>query len=374
MTERTTAAACWRASLLAMLCLMQPAIARGVPSPDRIAVLSRGVSLTGWFRFPASAAPPALRAWISDAAIADLRRAGFTAVRLAVQPEVMAGASQRRGALIDAIRRLQRQGLAVVIDAHPTTWRLEDRPDDRAAFLAFWRELAPALQPLPPRLTYPELLNEPVFAGAAPAWQGLQHAALRIVRAALPDATVVLTGTDWGSIAGLLALRPEGDPNVLYSFHLYDPAELTSLAAYRPELRHADLARLPFPADDPAECARVAGASDDPATVALARFYCGESWTAARIAGRIEAAAEWGRRNHAAVWLGEFGASARLNAPARLAWLGAVRAACEARGVGWALWGYDDIMGLDVPRPPGRRPVLDSGLLRALGLAAADGR
>src|SRR5581483_6847337 len=50
----------------------------------------------------------------------------------------------------------------------------------------------------------------------------------------------------------------------------------------------------------------------------------------------------------------------------RLAWLAAVRAACEEQRIGWALWGYDDSMGLAL-QPPGRSS-LDSDVLRALGL------
>ena len=46
----------------------------------------------------------------------------------------------------------------------------------------------------------------------------------------------MLTGADWGSVAGLLSFPPESDPNVIYSFHLYEPAELTALGAYRPGL------------------------------------------------------------------------------------------------------------------------------------------
>jgi hypothetical protein len=45
-----------------------------------------------------------------------------------------------------------------------------------------------------------------------------------------------------------------------------------------------------------------------------------------------------------------------------------VRKGCERAGIGWALWGYDDVMGFDVPRPPPPRPPLDPALLRALGL------
>ncbi|WP_199445554.1 hypothetical protein, partial [Acidisphaera rubrifaciens] len=59
-----------------------------------------------------------------------------------------------------------------------------------------------------------------------------------------------------------------------------------------------------------------------------------------------------------------------LDAPARLAWLDAVRTAAAARGIGWALWGYEDVMGFGLGVPPPPRPVLDAGTVAALGLAA----
>lgn len=369
MPDLPTLAGRFTAVALALCAVLLPAVVHGAPMPDRLAALSRGVSLTGWFRFPASGDPVALRSWLSDAAMAHLHRAGFSFVRLAVQPEFVGTDAGRQATLVAAIRHLQRQGLAVVVDAHPASWHLEENAADRLALLAFWRSLAPRLRRLPPGLTFPELLNEPVFSGQDTAWAALQHVALHAIRAELPDATVVLTGDDWGSVAGLLRLPPENDPNVVYSFHVYDPAELTSLAAYRTDVRHADLAGLPFPADDAAACRATAAASADPPTAALMQFYCSLGWDAARVAARIEAVAEWSRRNHAAVLLGEFGASARLNAAARLAWLRAVREACDSRGIGWALWGYDDVMGFAVPRPPAQDPVLDGGVLRALGLA-----
>jgi endoglucanase len=61
-----------------------------------------------------------------------------------------------------------------------------------------------------------------------------------------------------------------------------------------------------------------------------------------------------------------------LNAPARLAWLGAVRETCEQQSIGWALWGYDDSMGFAL-RPPGGPRRLDPEVLRALGLHDAAG-
>jgi hypothetical protein len=353
--------------ILLLILLFSAVVARAEPPPERLQVLQRGINITGWFRFAASADPAALLSYLSDPAIADLHRAGFSFVRLPVQPEFLRDAPERLPLLIEAIRRLQHAGLAVLIDAHPSAWHLETSESDRADLAAFWQTLAPALWVLDPRLTFPELLNEPVFPRAPEQWQALQDQLLHAVRIALPQYTVVLTGNDWGSIAGLAALRPAADGNVIYSFHFYGPAELTALAAYRSGLDRTTLARLPFPAD-PAACATLA-ARTDADTAGVIRFYCALHWDPARVAERIATAADWGRRNHAAVLLGEFGASAALAPVARIAWLRAVREACETNGIGWALWGYDDVMGFAVPRPPGRHPALDPGVLRALGLA-----
>jgi len=328
-------------------------------------ILARGINLTAWFRFPASRDPAALAAYLSDQALADLRTAGFDFVRLAIDPAV---ADTQRAVLITSIRRIQRQGLTVVVSPHPQSWHLETSSADRDRLRTFWQALAPALRTLDPARTVPEVLNEPVFPNDPAAWAALQHLVLTDIRQALPSATVVLTGQDWGSIGGLLALTPEPDPNVLYSFHFYDPAELTSLAAYRPGLDRAALARLPFPADDRSRCEATAGLSSDPATRDLMQYYCTLGWDAPRIAATVDRATAWGRQHHVHLLAGEFGASADLNQPARTAWLRSVRAAFEAGGIGWALWGYDDVMGFAVTRPPGPRPRLDRVVLIALGM------
>jgi endoglucanase len=354
-----------RGLLLAMLALFLGGTALAEPAAERLAVLRRGVNLTNWFRYPARADPADIAGYLGDAAIADLARAGFGFVRLPVQPEFIAADPARLALLGQAIARLQRHGLAVVVVAHPASWRLESSAPDRARLLAFWRAVGPLLAGFDPRLTFPEVLNEPVFPGDPAGWAALQASALAVIRASLPAHTVILTGQDWGSIAGLLALAPVADGNVIYSVHFYDPAELTSLAAYRPGLDTAALARLGFPMD----AAGCATTTADAPTRELISFVCAQHWDAARVRARFAEVAAWARRTHSAVLLGEFGASARLNAPARLAWIGAVRDAAEQHGIGWALWGYDDAMGFGVPRPPGPRPSLDGGMLRALGLS-----
>jgi endoglucanase len=342
---------------LGLLAWLLPAVAAAGDARFPVA-LARGINITGWFRFPASRDPAALANYMSDRALADLHAAGFDFVRLAIDPDVA-----DLPVLLAAIRRIQRQGLVVVVSPHPHDWHLETDSD---RLIGFWRRLAPALRPLDPDRTMPEVVNEPVFPGDPVGWAALQHAVLATIRQQLPNITVVLTGQDWGSIGGLLALRPEDDPNVVYSFHFYDPPELTSLAAYRPGLDRTALARLPFPTGN--QCETTAAAVADAGTRDLMQYYCTLGWDAPQVVAPIERAAAWGRLHHVHVLAGEFGASAALNSTARLAWLRTTREAFETRGIGWALWGYDDVMGFAIARPPPLRPALNQAVLTALGM------
>lgn len=346
---------------LLLALLVGLADAEAVPPPERLAVLRRGVNLTNWFRYPPNADISALRGYLTDHAVTALTRAGFTFVRLAVQPDLL----ERSGggldpahvaALTDSVLRLERQGLGVIVEAHADGWHLEHEPADRSRLLAFWRVVGAALRPMDPRVTFPEIVNEPVFSEDPEGWAAFQQDVLRTIREPLPNSTVILTGSDWGSLNGLLRLRPVADANVAYSFHFYEPMTLTTLAAWRPGADRDALARLPFPVSSSCE-----GQPE-------ARAYCDQRWDKARIRARVALAGEWARLNHAAVIAGEFGASARLNAPARLAWLTAAREAFEAQSISWALWGLEDVHGFDVPRPPRDPFILDQALLRALGL------
>ena len=116
-----------------------PSPGRAMPAAERVTrrALSRGVNITGWFRLSSEPRTEAvLRAWLSDAALTSLRRAGFTFVRLAVDPDVVAS-TELRDVLVQQIRRLQRHGLAVVVSPHPVAWRVDADPGDQARLIGF---------------------------------------------------------------------------------------------------------------------------------------------------------------------------------------------------------------------------------------------
>lgn len=336
----------------------------GVTQAAAPPVLRAGLNVTHWFRFPPRPDPKYLCCYLTPATLRTLRTAGFRFLRLPVQPALMrqpGGAA----ALQTAIHTIVGAGLAVIVVPAPMAWDGADPAADTAKLIAFWRIVAPRLEGFDPAAVFCEAMNEPVLNREA-AWPRIQRRILKTIRRRLPRSTVILTGADWGSIDGLLKLAPVADPNVLYSIHVYDPAVLTSLAAFDPALDKRVLARLQFPVTSVGACDAIAGT--DPQTAAVVRYYCASRWTAATLAASIARAGTWAQHNHASILVGEFGASSALNHRARLAWLAAARSAFAANGFGWALWGYDDPMGLDVSPLTPNPPTLDTGLLIALGV------
>ena len=350
--------------------------ASAVAPSARVAVLDRGINITHWFRFVSNRNADAMAAYMGAPALADLKRAGFTYVRLSVGPEeVMASdhiEADKLAALVTVIGRIEHAGLGVMVEPHPEqiqNWDLQDNENARQELFGFWHDLAPALRRFSPALTFPELVNEPSLKDPA-RWNALQSRLLAQVRAVLPHNTVILTGTDWSSIDGLLKVRPLADTNVVYSFHSYEPQLLALLGFWDPAINKKQLAaNLPFPAADPTRCKAAISAMTDPHTHAVAEYWCSLHPDDAMISRNLARATQWGRKQGVSVALTEFGASSELNARARLAYLSAVRRSAEALGLPWALWGLDDQMGLGEAAGGLSAAIkLPPSTMRALGL------
>jgi endoglucanase len=344
-------------------------------TPDP-ALLRRGVNITHWFSGPSSWKAEDIQAYMPDADITQIRAMGFTFVRLPVMPSMVqqpdgTANTARLAVLVDAVKRIEAHGLAVMIVPVHSDWRLEQSRSDRDKLVVFWTLLAPQLKGLSIRLTLPELLNEPVFKDNPKDWYALEARLVSIVRSSLPDDTIVLTSTRWSSADALAQRTPFSDHNVVYSFHFYDPPALTNEGNWDRSLDRAVFRALPFPVTNTGSClAKAALAANKPSQDA-ASYYCKQGWTEVSIAARIQPAVDWGRSHGVFVVGTEFGILSDHEQPSRNAYLKAVRTTMEKAGIGWGLWGYDSDYGLDLPykgRVPGAVP--DAHLLNALGLTS----
>jgi endoglucanase len=115
---------------------------------------------------------------------------------------------------------------------------------------------------------------------------------------------------------------PESDPNIIGTFHFYDPMTVTHQGAEW-----------------------VSGS-----TAWLGTKWAGTAEDRVNIENTFDRMVEWGNAQKRPVFLGEFGVYNKAEHSSRLAWTRAVREASEARSISWAYWELISSFGILEPR------------------------
>src|SRR3954453_11965569 len=165
----------------------------------------------------------------------EIRRAGFDFVRVNLQAFKHMDAQNRLGSLCvakldDVLREAQKAGLGVILDEHDFNPCSENVETCRVRLSAFWSQVAPRYASAP-RSVALELLNEPHDKLDAAAWNALIPHLLAIVRQSNPTRIVVVGPTSWNALRELPNLKLPDDPNLLVTFHYYDPFHFTHQGA-----------------------------------------------------------------------------------------------------------------------------------------------
>ncbi|MGH8442393.1 MAG: glycoside hydrolase family 5 protein, partial [Nevskiaceae bacterium] len=237
-----------------------PPAEAAIPRPAALARLTRGVNLSNWLQH--GVAQPD---YAPDAA--DWKRIkalGLAHVRVPVDPAALVderglprapALKELRAAIAAAQKADLLVVLAVQLPPEPKA-RVVASEADRVALAGFWRWLAGALRDLPPdRLAF-EPLNEPETADSAASRALLRHLVTEI-RAVAPRHTLVVSGHGYAGIAELEVLKPLADPNVVYSFHFYEPHNFTHQGADWGDPAWKALRNVPDPSSPEAVAARL---------------------------------------------------------------------------------------------------------------------
>ncbi|TVR49747.1 MAG: hypothetical protein EA425_11475 [Puniceicoccaceae bacterium] len=346
----------------------------------RLKRLSQGINLSHWYAQSRHGYGEDHLSTYFTARDADLvAEMGFTHVRLTLNDTVLFDPSAPGRLNAEALARFDERlawfperGVAVIVDLHPEddfkrTLREEEGVQ---AMAAYWGALASHLHSTTdPDWVFLEILNEPHTIEDAAAWRNIQGRTLAAIREAAPNHTIIATGSHWGGLDNLLALAPYDDPNLVYTFHWYDPFLFTHQAATWGWDATRHISGLGWPlAPESADATAAAVTTQKEAAEHVRNAIASSHFTKARIEEQFARLVEWSDRHGGLpIYVGEFGVF-RPAAPrdARLAWHRAVREALESRGWGWAIWDYAAGFGV-VTGPPTER-VADSELLTALGL------
>jgi endoglucanase len=324
------------------------------PSPGRAslpasapdAVLRRGINVGNALDAPSEGAWGVV---LSSETFEAIRVAGFDHVRIPVRFSAHAASSApytvdeaffRR---VDwAIEEVVSRGMTAIVDLHHYEELMEQPASHAARFLGLWAQIAARYARRPPSVVY-ELLNEPTKNLMPELWNPLLAEALRVVRAADPERTVIVDSTSWAAAKDLafLVLPPDAR-HVLASFHMYQPILFThqGMPWMPPEFGTTGVV-YPGPPEAPLEPApaaqRVDWVRDWIARYDTAPAAQNPSGPAA-VVEQFEMARAFVERTHVAVYMGEFGAGDKADLASRVRWTRAVRHEAERRGIGWAWW------------------------------------
>ena len=283
--------------------------------------------------------------------------AGFDHVRLPVRFSAHAGASEPYTidptffARVDwAVDQIQQRGLTVIVDVHHYEELMASPEAEGPRFVGLWKQIAARYRGRPASVLY-ELLNEPTKDLTADTWNAIFTRALAAVRAVDPSRKVIVDSVFWAAAKELpILVLPESDPNVIGSFHSYQPILFTHQGMTWMTAEYQTKG-IVFPGPPPQPVTPVPGA------VAVAWvdqwFKRYNALPAAENPGgpaalreELDLAVAFAARTHRPVYLGEFGAGDGCDMASRLRWVRLMREEAERRGIGWAAW--DDSGGFKV--------------------------
>ena len=354
---------------------IQPA--SSVPA-SRVARLRRGINASGWFAQvydKRGYTKEHFQSWTTAEDIALIQAMGFDHVRLSVDPQPMMAShrpeeipAEYLGYLDAVVKMTLDRGLAVVIDLHPESeFKTRLAKDDNFVqeFADFWRVLARHYSTWDTERVFFEVLNEPEMSDRY-RWYGVQTKLVAAIREGAPQHTMIAAGARWSDDDDLLFMEPLRDPNVIYTFHFYEPHIFTHQGATWSSYFWHWVKGLHYPSSPEAAAKVAAGVPDAVDRLAVIR-YGEDHWDAARIDAEIAQVSEWARQRGVPVVCNEFGVYRDYVDPQdREAWIHDVRTSLERHGMGWAMWDYSGSFGV-VTKKDGHN-VPDEVTLRALGL------
>ena len=340
--------------------------------------MKRGVNLSHWFSQTRLPDYPPNAATAEDMQL--IHSLGLDHIRLPVDPVRLWEFPGDGPLKPDALRQMDAaiqlaldHDLNVVVDMHPRPdfkEQLENDPATFQSFLKMWKELATHLAQYDADRLALEILNEPMVKDLE-KWQTMVEQLHGAIRRAAPKHTIIIGGGEWSSTEMLCHLVPVDDPNVVYTFHFYEPHVFTHQGTGWGEPAWVKLKGVPYPLEKEQGVKMLEGISDDDAR-AVFRDHIDQQWDAGKIKDRLGGAAAWAEEHGVAIWCGEFGVYRTYANPVdRARYLQDLRMALEHCGIGWAMWDYKGSFSL---LEEGSTPSkVDEPIAEALGLPAMKG-
>ncbi|GAB4235494.1 MAG: glycoside hydrolase family 5 protein [Acidobacteriota bacterium] len=286
--------------------------------------------------------------------VAFLAEVGFDHLRIPVDEEQLwteegEPVEEAFGLLLSALDWCRTHHLRAIVDLHILRshhFNEGSRPlwTDPAAqdhFLDLWRDLSARLRHFPVDQVAYELMNEPV-ADDPEAWNRLLARAVEVLRSLEPERTLVIGSNRWQSVDTFDRLRvPEGDPNILLSFHFYTPMALTHYRA-----GWTKVGEYQGPIHYPGVVVRDEDLAGLPEDLVAALRDSNRHYDRDVLESLLRKPLELAKKLRLPLYCGEWGVYRRAPREPRLRWYRDMRSVLEANGIGWATWDYKGGFGI----------------------------
>ncbi len=336
----------------------------------------RGVNLTGWFQ--ARDAKHIRFDRFSKKDFLDIKSLGCDVIRLPINLHSMtAGAPEyvldpEFLILLDsAVNWSEQLQLHLILDNHSFHPIRVTDPGIGKILNKVWPQLAERYKDRSDLICY-EILNEP-HGISNQLWGEIQQEAIGAIRKIDTRHTIIVGPSGYNGYKDLDSMPVYRDPNLIYTFHFYDPFMFTHQGAAWNSPSMASLKGIPFPYDAgrmPAIPPEFRGTWVENGL----RNYPKEG-NVEKVKSLLDMAINFRNTHHIDIFCGEFGVYIpNCDNTDRVYWYSVVREYLEANDIPWTSWDYKGTFGLFNKNSREKfRSDLNVPLLKSLGLTVPKG-
>ena len=225
------------------------------------------------------------------------------------------------------------------MDEHAALW---SNPAEQDKLVEMWKVIQSLLRQYPVTDVAYELLNEAV-APTDEQWANLMLRIVEMIRQTEKDRVIVLGANMQNNVAHVKNIKvPEGDKNIILSFHFYEPLLITHYQASWTPLRILNFdGPMEYPGQLIPDEVYNKLSDEEKAVVKPYHYSYNQEWMRQTWSDAIAYAKSKGLT----LYLGEFGCMVNCGENIRLAWLKDVVDLARQNNIPYALWEYSAQFG-----------------------------
>ncbi len=322
--------------------------------------IKRGTNISHWLS-QSEQRGEARRLHIQEDDFARLKELGFDFVRIPIDEVQFWDEDGKQlpeawGLLNNALDWARKYDLRAIVDLHiirshyfnavneagQAANTLFTSEEAQEGLLNLWRQLSDTLKNRSNDWVAYEFMNEPV-ADEHEQWNALVAKVHKALRELEPQRTLVIGSNRWQGHETMKYLKvPEGDKNIILSFHYYNPMLLTHYGAWWSPLCAAYKGKVNYPG------VLVSKEDYDAAPDAIKaelKPYTEEVWNIDKIREQFKDAIEAAKKYDLQLFCGEWGVYEPVDRELAYKWYRDVLTVFDEFNIAWTTWCYDADFG-----------------------------